>query len=164
MLTFRTEFDKRTALGARETFPTFVATHPFLASQLSRAICFTMSSKLLTIIPQLDDYLCPICQSISVKPVRLSCSHVFCVRCLVKLQREAKRFCPMCRGDVVMQADATNLDLSLLNFLKTYFPKEAKEKQKENEYEVVQEQWRNVQLATGQAVGGPGPDAGCVVM
>jgi len=116
-----------------------------------------MSSKLLTIIPQLDDYLCPICQSISVKPVRLSCSHVFCVRCLVKLQREAKRFCPMCRSDVVLQADATNLDVSLLNFLRTYFPREAKEKQKENEHEVVLEQWRNVQLRTAG-------DPGCVVM
>ncbi|KAA8913853.1 SPX domain-containing protein [Sphaerosporella brunnea] len=157
------KFDKRTALGARETFPTFVASNPFLASQLSKAICFTMSNKLLTIIPQLEDYLCPICQSISVKPVRLSCAHVFCVRCLVKLQREVKRFCPMCRGDVVMQADATNLDMSLLNFLKTYFPREAREKQRENENEVVQEQWRNVQLRTaaGEAMGS---DAGCVVM
>lgn len=151
------KFDKRTAFGARQTFPIFVASTPFLASHLAKAICFTMSSKLLTIIPQLDDYLCPICQSISVKPVRLSCSHVFCVRCLVKLQREAKRFCPMCRSDVVLQADATNLDVSLLNFLRTYFPREAKEKQKENEHEVVLEQWRNVQLRTAG-------DPGCVVM
>jgi E3 ubiquitin-protein ligase BAH len=130
---------------------------------MAKAICFTMSSKLLSILPQLDDYLCPICQSISMKPVRLSCSHVFCVRCLVKLQREAKRFCPMCRSDVVLSADATNLDNGLSNFLKLYFPKEAKEKQKENEGEVVQEQWRNVQLRA--AITGPiNADTGCVVM
>jgi len=122
-----------------------------------------MSSKLLAILPQLDDYLCPICQSISVKPVRLSCSHVFCVRCLVKLQRKAKRFCPMCRSDVVLSADSTNLDYGLLNFLRLYFPKEAKEKQKENEDEVVQEQWRNVRMraATTGPVDG---ELGCVVM
>jgi len=142
------EFDKRTALGVSQTYPTLVASNPFLASQLSKAICYTMSSKIVTIIPQLDDYLCPICQSISIKPVRLSCSHVFCVRCLVKLQREAKRFCPMCRGDVVMEADASNLDIGLFNFLRNYFPKESKEKQKENEREVVQEQWRNVHMRT----------------
>jgi len=142
------KFDKRTALGVSQTYPTLVASNPFLASQLSKAICYTMSSKIVTIIPQLDDYLCPICQSISIKPVRLSCSHVFCVRCLVKLQREAKRFCPMCRGDVVMEADASNLDIGLFNFLRNYFPKESKEKQKENEREVVQEQWRNVHMRT----------------
>ena len=107
-----------------------------------------MSSQLLTLLPQLEDYLCPVCQSISIKPVRLSCSHVFCVRCLVKLQRESKRFCPLCRSDVVLTAGSANLDNSLLNFLKTYFPKEAREKQKENEAEVVMEQWRNVQVRT----------------
>lgn len=157
------KFDKHTALGARDSFPTFVASNPFLASHMAKAICFTMSSKLLAVLPQLDDYLCPICQSISIKPVRLSCSHVFCVRCLVKLQREAKRFCPMCRSDVVLNADATNLDHGLLNFLRLYFPKEAKVKQKENEDEVVQEQWRNVQMRA--AIAGPiNADMGCVVM
>ena len=154
------EFDKRTAFGAQQTFPSLVASNPFLASHLAKAICCAMSSKMLTIIPQLDDYLCPVCQSISVKPVRLSCSHVFCVRCLVKLQREAKRFCPMCRRDVVLLADATNLDLGLHNFLKTYFPKEAREKQRENEQEVVLEQWKNVQM---RSVGQDGSD-GCAVM
>ena len=69
----------------------------------------------------------------------------------------------MCRGDVVLCANATNLDHGLLNFLKLYFPKEVKEKQKENENEVVQEQWRNVQIHA--AISGPvGSDAGCVVM
>lgn len=138
------EFDKRTALGARETFPEFIASDSFLASHLARAICYTMSSSLLNLIPQLDNYLCPICSSISVKPVRLSCSHVFCVRCLVKLQRAQKRFCPMCRRDAVLEADSTNLDLSLLSFLKVYFPKETKLKQQENEKEVAMEQWKAV--------------------
>ncbi|KAF8537073.1 SPX domain-containing protein [Trichophaea hybrida] len=164
MMKILKKFDKRTAFGARQTFPMFVATTPFLAAHLAKAICFTMSSKLLTIIPQLDDYLCPICQSISIKPVRLSCSHVFCVRCLVKLQREAKRFCPMCRCDVVLHADVGNLDVGLLNFLKTYFPRETKEKQKENEHEVVLEQWRNVQLRTGAGMGKNAGDPGCMVM
>ena len=107
-----------------------MAQTPFLASHLAKAICFTMSSQLLALLPQLDDYLCPVCQCISVKPVRLACSHVFCVRCLVKLQREEKRNCPMCRADVVLAAGATNLDVGLLKFLKAYFPKEAREKQK----------------------------------
>lgn len=157
-LTTCLEFDKRTALGARETFPEFIASDSFLASHLARAICYTMSSSLLNLIPQLDNYLCPICSSISVKPVRLSCSHVFCVRCLVKLQRAQKQSCPMCRRDVVLGADSTNLDLSLLSFLKEYFPKEAKLKQQENEREVAMEQWGAVHR---DIFGGP---KDCVIM
>ncbi|KAI5806159.1 SPX domain-containing protein [Geopyxis carbonaria] len=150
------KFDKRTALNTGSTFTVFVSSTPFLASHLAKAICYTMSSRLLTVIPQLDDYLCPVCQCISIKPVRLACAHVFCVRCLVKLQRECQDKCPMCRGAVVMKADATNLDLGLQNFLKSYFPVEAREKQKENEREVVLEQWQNVHVG--------GTAGGCVVM
>lgn len=153
------KFDKRTSLTASSSFPTFIASDPFLTSHLAKALCFTMHNHLLTIIPQLDDYLCPICSSISVKPVRLACSHVFCVRCLVKLQRENKRFCPICRGDVVLKADSSNLDIGLWNFLKHYFPKEAREKQAENEREVTLEQFKAVQ---SQGVNGIRP--GCVVM
>jgi len=81
------------------------------------------------------------------------------VRCLVKLQRERKRFCPICRGDVVLKADSRNLDVGLWNFLRQYFPKEAREKQAENEKEVTLEQFRAVQ---SQGVGGL--RAGCCVM
>lgn len=152
------KFDKRTSLSASSSFPSFIASDPFLTSHLAKALCFTIQNRLLTLIPQLDDYLCPICSSISVKPVRLECSHVFCVRCLVKLQREWKRFCPICRGDVVLKADSSNLDVGLWNFLRQYFPKEAREKQMENEKEVALEQFRVMQ---SQGMGGLGR---CVVM
>ncbi|PWW80642.1 RING-14 protein [Tuber magnatum] len=138
------KFDKHTALGVRQTFPTFVTPTGPLASHLSKAICHTLCTSLLNVIPQLDDYLCPICSSISVKPVRLSCNHIFCVRCLVKLQRANKDPCPMCRRHCVLRADSGNLDMGLYNFLKRYFPKEVKIKQAENEREVALEQWRNV--------------------
>jgi E3 ubiquitin-protein ligase BAH len=44
----------------------------------------------------------------------------------------------------VLKADTTNLDVSMLNFLRCYFPKEAKQKQKENDQEVLAEQWNAV--------------------
>lgn len=44
----------------------------------------------------------------------------------------------------MLKADTTNLDVSMLNFLKCYFPKEAKQKQKDNEQEVLAEQWGHV--------------------
>ena len=50
----------------------------------------------------------------------------------------------MCRSDVVLNANTANLDVSMLNFLRTYFPKEAKQKQKENDEEVLAEQWQMV--------------------
>lgn len=44
--------------------------------------------------------------------------------------------CPICRQEhAVGNADATNLDQTLQSFMMLYFPKEIKEKRKENERE-----------------------------
>ena len=110
-----------------------MSSDPFFADSLARGVCFVMSENLFNAIPQLDDYICPICASITYRPIRLSCSHVFCIRCLVVLQRQKKSKCPICRAEVVLLADSTNIDESLLQFLKMYFPKEVKAKQLENE-------------------------------
>jgi hypothetical protein len=56
-------------------------------------------------LPSLDDYACLICTSIAFKPIRLACGHLFCVRCLVKMQRAGKAECPLCRSKVVLLAD-----------------------------------------------------------
>lgn len=45
----------------------------------------------------------------------------------------------------MLQADSGNLDVSLLNFLKHYFPKESRIKQAENEHEVTLEQFSSLQ-------------------
>lgn len=58
-----------------------------------------------SILPSLDDYACLICTSIAFKPIRLNCQHLFCVRCLVKMQRAGKAECPLCRSRVVLLAD-----------------------------------------------------------
>ena len=44
----------------------------------------------------------------------------------------------------MLQADASNLDVSLLNFLRHYFPKESRIKQAENEHEATQEQFSSI--------------------
>lgn len=102
----------------------------------------------------------PIPSILTPSLVRLACSHVFCVRCLVKLQRQRKRFCPICRSDAVLQADSNNLDTGMLNFLKHYFPKETRIKQHENEKEVTLEQFKALQ---SQGFGGPGKGDCCVM-
>ncbi|KAK2750918.1 hypothetical protein FQN55_001490 [Onygenales sp. PD_40] len=127
------KFDKRTALHARTFLPRLMSTETFLAETMAKAVCYTISEEVLPIIPQLDDYLCPICFSISFKPVRLRCNHVFCIRCMVVMQRAKQNQCALCRQGVVMEATGENLDTDLLAFLSATFPKETKTKQKENE-------------------------------
>lgn len=156
------EFDKRTALNSRLTFPQLLSKDPLFANSISKALCYTINSKLMPLVPQIDDYLCPICSGISVKPIRLECMHVFCVRCLVKLQRERKKSCPLCRRDVVLKANASNLDTGLLNFLLLYFPKESKEKKRDNDREVTLEQFGNGQLI--KMGGEAAKEVGCTIM
>ncbi|ORY84449.1 SPX domain-domain-containing protein [Protomyces lactucae-debilis] len=151
------KFDKRTALTARRSFPDFMASDPFFGKGLAQAMYAAIASNILSIVPQLDDYACPVCTSITVKPIRLDCGHIFCVRCLITLQLSREKHCPICRKPNVLRADSSNIDYALLNFLKQYFPVEAKQKQKENE----REQLRAEMLAAGMD---PDKSSGCVVM
>jgi E3 ubiquitin-protein ligase BAH len=149
------KFDKRTALHAQANVPMMLSNEPFIARDLAKAACFTIQEKLLPIVPQLNDYLCPVCFSISFKPIRLRCTHVFCIRCLIVMQRAKQDHCPLCRGNVVMEASSgtyisfqstailfsslcllcmlDNLDMQLMTFLQAKFPNEVKAKQKENQ-------------------------------
>lgn len=143
------KFDKRTALHAQSSIQSSLVSNPYLAQNLARATCFTISEEILNVIPQLNDYLCPICFSISWKPVRLRCNHIFCIRCMIVLQRQEKTHCPLCREEVVMEAtagksnldkikntrltSADNVDREMIKFLKTNFKADVKQKQKENE-------------------------------
>lgn len=63
-----------------------------------------MSTELVSVVPQLSDYLCPICFSIAYRPIRLSCQHIFCIRCVVKLQRRHEAHCPLCRSETIATA------------------------------------------------------------
>lgn len=97
------KFDKRTALRARSSLPEFLP-EPFIPQKMAKAVCYTISEEILSIVPQVNDYLCPICFSIAFKPVRLRCQHIFCIRCLITMQRARQDQCPLCRRGVVMEA------------------------------------------------------------
>ncbi|CAK7201895.1 hypothetical protein SEUCBS139899_004610 [Sporothrix eucalyptigena] len=131
------KFDKVTALGVSTTFPDALSRRhrDLLVEGMARDVCARIAENVISVVPRLEDYTCPVCLSLAWLPVRLQCRHVFCVRCVIKMQRENQKFCPMCRGEVVMQADLDNLDEDLEKFLKLYFRQEAKEKQKANEIE-----------------------------
>ncbi|KAF9378681.1 hypothetical protein CPB97_009415 [Podila verticillata] len=153
--------DKRTSLLASSGFPKHLQNEPFYNDNISKSLTYTIGCQLVSIIPQPDDYACPICMSVAWKPIRLNCGHVFCVRCLIKAQRKNMVHCPVCRQhNSVLDADASNLDVALMNFLKLYFPKEVKEKRKDSSREQAAEE---MELITGHRWSEV-PDNACVIM
>ncbi|KAG0243468.1 SPX domain-containing protein [Mortierella sp. GBAus27b] len=153
--------DKRTNLTASSGFPKHLHNEAFYNDNISKALTFTIGTQLLSIIPQPDDYACPICMAVAWKPIRLNCSHVFCVRCLIKAQRRKMVHCPICRQtNSVQDADASNLDVAMMNFMKLYFPKEIKEKRKDSSREQAQEE---MQALTGRRWTEM-PDSACIIM
>lgn len=129
------KFDKRTSLGASVSFRAAVRSQRFLAGNVAKKMCAQLAQEVVSVVPRLDDYTCPICFSIAWYPVRLRCSHIFCVRCVIKMQRDKKKQCPLCRDEVVMEADLSNIDKNLEKFMRLYFRRETDEKQKANEIE-----------------------------
>lgn len=136
------KFDKQTSLNISGKFPELISQdHIFITGlSLAQSICFVMQSKLLTLIPQLEDYTCLICMSVAFKPIKLMCGHYFCVRCLVKMKQRGKTDCPLCRAtDAIQKADSSNLDLEVMQMMQKYFPIEVKEKLKDVDREKYSE-------------------------
>lgn len=112
-------------------------------------VSFHTEHSLLYLIFTFLSSVCPVCMSIAWRPIRLVCGHVFCVRCLIKAQKKHMDDCPLCRHPTaVQQACALNLDVPMQNFMKMYFPKEIKQKKKDNEREQALE---DVQAIMGRA-------------
>lgn len=99
------EFDKRTTLGARQTFPRLIQYDAIMTEAMARSVCAQMTQDLVQIVPQLSDYTCPVCLAIVWRPIRMQCKHVLCVRCTVFMQRRGTNACPLCRDDVILKAD-----------------------------------------------------------
>lgn len=128
------KFDKQTSLNVSSRVPDLMLKdHIFIhGSSLTQNICFMIQNKLLKLIPQIEDYTCPICMSVAFKPIRLECSHIFCVRCMVKMKQRGKTDCPLCRHHKAIEmADSSNLDVEAMELIKKNFPIEVKEKLKE---------------------------------
>ena len=130
-----TEFDKKTSLGIKQSFPGMVHSKAFMAETVSKDVCAQLSREVVSLVPQIDDYTCPVCFGICWVPVRLQCEHLFCIRCVVKMQADKKPVCPLCRADSVLAADTSNFDPRLEEFMKRWFRKEVSEKQLANEIE-----------------------------
>lgn len=124
------------------------------------------SSEIVRLVPQSDDYSCPVCTDLAYKPSRTPnlsrvimyfesnlliqsyssskmWSHL-CIRCAIHLQRRKSLQCPMCRRATVMDADSYNIDSERMRFLQMFFPTEVKRKQQANEREVAKERFNIV--------------------
>ncbi|KAK3984039.1 SPX domain-containing protein [Cladorrhinum sp. PSN332] len=152
------KFDKRTSLGVKKTFPKVMHSAHFITEAISKDICAQLSRDVVSLVPQVVDYTCIVCLSLCWLPIRLDCSHLFCIRCMIKMQNRNKRYCPLCRADVIQRANETHIDMKLVSFLEQWFPKETKEKQKYNEIE------RRKELLGDMYADSVGPPPQCVVM
>ncbi|KAE8449927.1 hypothetical protein EG329_007066 [Mollisiaceae sp. DMI_Dod_QoI] len=129
------KFDKRTQLGAAKTFPKLIRSDAIMTGSMAKAVCAQVTQDIVKIVPQIEDYSCPVCYTIIWRPVRMRCQHVFCIRCAVKLEKDRKR-CPLCRENVLRNLTEDDLDEDLSDYLQKWFPKEVREKQIANETEV----------------------------
>lgn len=125
------KFKKRTHLDA--SISDVLKLDPIMSDTMAKAVCAQVSQDLVKLVPQLDDYDCPICTEIAFRPIRLRCTHVLCIRCTVLLQRQRKGKCPICREDVVLLADTDSIDEELQAFQKKNFPEEVRQKRIEME-------------------------------
>ena len=130
-------YEHQISMLARQIRPS--STVSFLS--LPRIVATMLTEQLLPVLPSVDDYSCPICMSIAWQPIRLDCSHLFCIRCLVKLQKQGSPDCPICRAPgVVQSADRRNLDTVLMTHLLKWFPSEVDEKTVSNREERILEE------------------------
>lgn len=144
------KFDKRTHLEGERFLKDLQGKYPALlppkrgektpgaaagfASSIARDLHAELSSKVLSIVPQINDWMCPVCMSMAWRPVKLGCCAArFCIRCVIKLQDEGHERCPACNAETVMKADGRNIDFEAMDFLEKYFKLEVKKRQKENE-------------------------------
>ena len=54
------------------------------ADSIARDMHAEIGSKVLAIVPQLDDWICPVCYGMAWRPINLGCCRsVFCVGCII---------------------------------------------------------------------------------
>lgn len=62
LLTGCPEFDKRTSLGVKRTFPKVMYSANFISETISKDICAQLAREVVSLVPQIVDYSCTICE------------------------------------------------------------------------------------------------------
>ena len=47
--------------------------------------------------PMMDEFDCPVCQSVMLEPQLTTCGHHFCKGCIEPIYQQAERECPICK-------------------------------------------------------------------
>jgi len=145
------KFDKRTHLEGQVFLKALRSQYPALitngtggtsaggfANSIARDMAAELASKVLAIVPQIDDWNCPVCYSMAWRPVNLGCCRaLYCIRCIIRLQDEGTKRCPMCNKETVKKANGKNIDFEAMDFLEKYFPWEVKKRQLDNEKDAL---------------------------
>ncbi|CAI2377627.1 unnamed protein product [Moneuplotes crassus] len=85
-----------------------------------------------------SDYDCSICINTLVFPVKTSCGHLFCMKCMEKyLEQSPIQQCPMCRTKVKLEK--LKVDKNVWKEVKDLFGDEIKERRKVVEEEIRKE-------------------------
>ena len=109
------KLSKRTAIVTQPVRSRLIAAEPFSSERLAKDLGSQMARDLVSIVPQPEGRLCPVCLELRWKPLRLRCQHILCVRCVLLLQRERDKHCPFCRAETIMELDKrTNVFLAVL--------------------------------------------------
>ncbi|KAI8059563.1 SPX domain-containing protein [Gongronella butleri] len=138
--------DKRSGLSASTVFVSFAQAHHNWLDGLDGAIFDLIQANVVSIVPQPDDYSCPVCFGLTWRPIRLECQHVFCLRCIIKAHRQRLYDCPVCRKEMAIgHADATFLDEELQTYLLAYFPREIQEKRRDNKHDQTRAEMHRLQ-------------------
>ena len=121
----------------------------FISETISKDVCAQLARQVVNLVPQVVDYTCCVCEypspskaplyppriislplwsvlipclglSLGWLPIRLDCSHIFCIRCMIKMQNQNKRYCPLCRADVIQAANESKSLLHLARCPRLY--------------------------------------------
>jgi E3 ubiquitin-protein ligase BAH len=113
---------------AAKALPSTIQPGSVMPEAMAKAVCSQLSQDLVSVVPQFDDFACPLCCDINWRPVKMVCGHLICISCAVELQQRRDKQCPFCRRGVIMTLDAGNIDSKLENYLEKHFPKEVRVK------------------------------------
>jgi hypothetical protein len=70
------EFDKRTSLGVKGTFPKVMYSANFISETISKDICAQLAREVVSLVPQVVDYSCTICEYPVPKKNTQSLGHI----------------------------------------------------------------------------------------
>ncbi|EQC37193.1 hypothetical protein SDRG_05419 [Saprolegnia diclina VS20] len=108
----------------------------------------------------IDELQCIICHEHLYKPVSASCGHTYCRLCLIKAcdaqdGNAAECLCPICRDPICVCFEKLNINVTLWNVVRLFYPNEPDDEEEESAYQLakskyeVRQRVRDLQNAAG---------------